>query len=67
MRGDEPYAVFARYNYKGVDDAWKSVFRQILIGQYHTKFRHNVAEHRRIFFRILGPDGDSPISEYGTT
>jgi hypothetical protein len=66
-RGDEPYAVSVEYNYKGVQDGWKTVYREILIGQHHVKFRHNLREHTRIFFRILGPDGDSPISEYRTT
>ena len=42
--------------------------QQILVGPgYHFNIRHNMLEHRHIFFRIYGPDGRSSISEYRTT
>lgn len=67
QRGPEPYSVLVQYNYKNVKDSWKTVFLQILVGPEHFKFRHNLREHRHIFFRIYGPGGHSPISEFRTT
>ena len=67
QRGDQPYAVSAQFNYKRVRDRWKTVFQQILVGPQHFRFRRDVREHRHIFFRIIGPDGRSPIAEYRTT
>jgi hypothetical protein len=66
-RGPEPYAVLVEYNYKDVNDRWKPVFQQILVGPEHFKLRQTLREHRHIFFRIFGPDGHSAISEYRTT
>jgi hypothetical protein len=64
--GDAPSAVNVEFNYKGVNDRWKTVVQQIVVGKTHFAVRRNVLEHRRIFFRITESDR-SPISEYRTS
>jgi hypothetical protein len=66
-RDQELSAVLVQFNYKGIKDGWHTVLRQIVIGPTHWKFRRNVAEHHRIFFRIVEGAKVSPISEYRTT
>jgi hypothetical protein len=65
--GDAPSAVNVSFNYKGVDDRWKTVVQQIVVGKTHFRVRRNVLEHRRIFFRITESQTSRPISEYRTT
>jgi hypothetical protein len=64
---DEPSAILVQFNYKGINDRWHTVLQQVVFGQQHWKFRRNVAEHHRIYFRIQEGDKISPISEYRTT
>ena len=64
--GDSPSAVNVEFNYKGVNDRWKTVVQQIVLGRTHFRVRRNVLEHRHIFFRIT-ESKTSPISEYRTT
>jgi hypothetical protein len=64
--GPGDYGVSIIYNYKGVDDRWKSA------GEIATPGRsveyHEFRENRSIYFYILGPDNRrSPVSEYRTS
>ena len=64
--GDTPSAVNVEFNYKGIDDRWKTAVQQIVVGRTHFRVRRNILEHRHIFFRIT-ESKQSPISEYRTT
>jgi hypothetical protein len=63
--GPGDYGVSIAYNYKGVKDRWKSAGEIQEPGHSWTK--HNLAEGKRIYFYIIGPDNTrSTISEYRT-
>jgi hypothetical protein len=74
-RGDSEYTV-VYYNYKGVRDRWKEA-GVVKDGVKSTRLRHNLVEHRHIYFYIAlwqhDPAGQpeqvltSDISEYRTT
>jgi len=73
--GDSEYTV-VYYNYKRVKDRWKEA-GVVKDGVKSTRLRHNLAEHRHIYFYIAlwGHDPAGPpeqilssdISEYRTT
>jgi hypothetical protein len=56
------------FNYKGINDAWKSAAEVTLVGYSCCVHGYNFREHRHIYFYIIGPDNrKSPISEYSTS
>jgi hypothetical protein len=64
-RPQDIYGVSVIFNYKGVNDRWKSAGEVQVHGKSYV--HRNFDEHHHIYFYILGPDNPkSPISEYRT-
>jgi ABC-type sugar transport system substrate-binding protein len=62
---DDIYGVSIVFNYKGVDDRWKSAGEVQAHGR--SLVHRNFSEEHHIYFYIVGPDNTvSPISEFRT-
>ena len=65
--------VAVMYHYKNVDDKWKKAVDVFAVGRQTFRVRHNLREHRRIYFYVIGADGSTSIrgplkvSEFRTT
>jgi hypothetical protein len=64
--GEDIYGVSIVFNYKGVDDKWKSAGEVKTFGR--SLVHRNFSEKRHIYFYIVGPDNtvSTPVSEYRT-
>jgi hypothetical protein len=63
---DDIYGVSIVFNYKGVNDSWKSAGEVKARGK--SLVHRNFSEKHHIYFYIVGPDNtrSTPVSEYRT-